>query len=327
MVLQPFARNEAEGRSCLAVTTTYNTFETIMVAEEHLNGVRLPLLWSLLVRSAVSHLFFFFHVALRAGLVEDNTAYVKSTRQWGARYDERNPNNVYDDPTAPYQDEFGNYVEPQGWVEEHGIRPAQPGAGFGADGNAIHPQEDLLEGLPDEERERRRRAKRQHQREYGAGLEDMDREEEERRRVAANGGSGRGNGHARGNDLIDDLPEDPDIAMYRREQQSDQPRSKKGGRFSSFGSSKADEEPTSSRWGGSSSKKSGRAKKSERYGIREDHADLGGSYGGSSSKNSSKVNKGRTASQTDYAPRPSNDRYDIVDDEPSSGRRRGNGDE
>ncbi|KAK9895764.1 hypothetical protein P389DRAFT_170491 [Cystobasidium minutum MCA 4210] len=269
--------------------------------------------------------------ALRAGLVEDNTAYVKSTRQWGNRYDERNPNNVYDDPTAPYQDEFGNTIEPQGWVEEHGIRPSQPGAGFGPDGNALHPEEDLLAGLPDEERERRRRAKRLHQREYGAGLEDLDREEQERRRVAANGGgSGSGNGYARGNDLIDDLPEDPDIAMYRREQQ---PRSsKKGGRFSSFGSSsnQADEEPAGSRWGGgSSSKKSGRAKKSERYGIREDHADLGGSYGrSSSSKNaSSKVSKGRSYSQNDYQPRPSNDRYDIVDDEPSSGRRRNNDDE
>lgn len=264
--------------------------------------------------------------ALRAGLVEDNTAYVKSTRQWGNRYGERNPNNVYDDPNAPYQDEFGNWVQPEGWVEEHGIRPAQPGGGFGPDGNDLHPQEeDLLEGLPDEERERRRRQKRQHKREYGGGLEDMDREEEERMRRATNGNGA--NGSARGDDLIGDLPEDPDIAMYRREQQGS--ARNKGGRFSSFGSSRTEdsEQPTSSKWSSSGGKKSGRAKKSERYGIRADHADLSSSYGNnSSSKSSSKFNKGRTASQSDYNPRPSNDRYDIIDDEPSSGRRRG-GDE
>lgn len=230
---------------------------------------------------------------------------------------------MYDDPTQPYTDEFGNTVEPEGWVEEHGIRSAQPGAGFGSDGNELHPQEeDLLAGLPEEERERRRRAKREHRREYGAGLEDYDREEEERTRRLAGNGDGR-NGSARGDALIDDLPEDPDVAMYRRQQQSDSARSK-GGRFSSFGSNKTDEEP-SSRWKNSSSKKSGRAKKSERYGIRQDHADLGGSYGGSSKNSSSKISKARSSPQNDYEPRPSNDNYDIIDDQP--GRRRRGDDE
>jgi hypothetical protein len=251
--------------------------------------------------------------------VEDNTTYVKSTRQWGNRYGERNPDNPYDDPDRPFEDEFGNPIQPEGWVEEHGIRPAQPSGGFGSNGNAVVPDEDdLLADLPDEERERRRREKRMHRREYGSGLEDLDRQEEETRRTPSSGGR---NGSARGDDLIGDLPEDPDVAMYRRNAEAS--GRKKGGRFSSFGSSKSEEEPRSG-WTGSSSKKSGRAKKSERYGIRQDHADLGGSYGQSSS--AAKLSKGRN-SQTDYQPRPSNDRYDIIDDDNAGSRRRQGEDE
>lgn len=211
-------------------------------------------------------------------------------------------------------------------MEEHGIRPAQPGAGFGNDGNAIHPQEeDLLADLPDEARERRRREKRLHQREYGSGLDDVDREEEERQRRAAAGSNGR-NGSARGvrDHLIDDLPEDPDVAMYRREREQSDSVRKKGGRFSSFGSNKTEEEPSSSKWKGGSSSKKGRAKKSERYGIREDHADLSTSYSAGGKNNSSTRNsQGRSNSQYDYEPRPSNDRYDVIDDDQPSGRRRG----
>lgn len=279
--------------------------------------------------------------ALRAGLVEDNSAYVESTRQWGNKYGERNARNAYDDPNRPFEDEHGNVIEPEGWVEEHGIRPAQPGGGFGPTGNDVHPDGDLLSGLPDEEREQRRRAKRQHRREYGSGLDDRDQEEEEQRRRAANGRSDSYSSSRR-DDLVGDL-DDPDMAAYRRNRErasgagsssyENESIGKKSKSRGFFGGGNKDKETPEDRanntWNSSGgNKKSGRAKKSERYGIRADHADLGSSYSGSSragngnGNGSAKLSKSNSMSGgREYDPRQSTDRYDIIDED-SSGRRR-----
>lgn len=236
--------------------------------------------------------------ALKAGLIQDDTEYIKSTRQWGNRYAERNARNSYDDPDRPYEDEFGNPVTPvERFIENHGIKPAQPAGGFGPKGNEVVPVEeqgDLLAGLPDEERAARKRNKRMQRSEYGAGLDEQDRWDEEQAARQAAGGSGS-NGRSGG--LLDDL-DDPD-AVYRSSRRTDTNLSSGSG---GYGASAP------------APKKSGRSKKSERYGIKADHADLSSrsnSYGKSNGS-------GRRA-------QAQNDQYDIVDDR--RGSRRSTGDE
>ena len=144
-------------------------------------------------------------------------------------------------------------------------------------------------GLPDEDRETRRRNKRNQRAEYGAGLDEQDQWEAEQ---AARGSSSNSNGRS-GGGLLDDL-DDPDAVAYR---------SRRTGSGLSNGGSDG--------YGASAPapKKPGRSKKSERYGIKSDHADLGnyGTYGKSSSS-------GRRA-------QAQNDAYDIVDDRRGSSRR------
>lgn len=238
--------------------------------------------------------------ALKAGLIQDDTEYIKSTRQWGNRYGERNARNSYDDPDRPYEDEFGNTINPvERFVENHGIKPAQPAGGFGPKGNDIIPVErsgDLLSGLPDEDRETRKRNKRMQKAEYGAGLDEQDQWEAEQ---AARGSSSRSNGR-NGGGLLDDL-EDPDAA-YRSSRRTGSTIS---GGSDGYGASAP------------APKKSGRSKKSERYGIKSDHADLGSRSGGGYGKNSSSSSSRRSQAQ--------NDEYDIVDDR--RGSRRSTGDE
>lgn len=250
---------------------------------------------------------------MRSGLVEDDTEYVKSTRQWGAKYGERNPNNPYDDETRPYEDEFGNPLPEsehpgglEGFIENHGIKPAQPAGGFGERGNETAREANLLEGLPDEDRARRKREKLHQRQEYGAGLDEEDRREREREAYTGTSGDGRNQ-----NSLVGDL-EDPDRALYG------------GGRKGSGrqDSSYSDRSSTGKSGGGLFSKKSGRAKKSERYGLSANHQDLG-TNSGSWGKSSSKKESARNGSTSRY----SNDNYDIVEDRSSSNRRSNGGEE
>ncbi|CAD6587722.1 MAG: hypothetical protein CYPHOPRED_004032, partial [Cyphobasidiales sp. Tagirdzhanova-0007] len=217
--------------------------------------------------------------ALKAGLVQDDTAYVKSTRQWGQRYDERNAHNVYDDDTQPYEDENGNPITPvNGFIERHGIRPAQPGGGLGDRGNDVVQEDDLLAGLPDEERERRRRDRKNRKKEYGSGLDARDRDMDDSSQRATNS---RHNPES----LVGDL-DDPDRAMYVNKNGSSS-RARAGRRNNDddgdyYGSAQEQyrgDPLDSPRFMGLGSKKpsyssGGRSKKSERYGLAPDHRDL-----------------------------------------------------
>merc|ERR1712093_53315 len=248
--------------------------------------------------------------AIKSGLVEDDTEYVKSTRQWGHRYGERNANNAYEDEIGNPLPEHERDNAVERFVENHGIKPAQPAGGFGDHGNETARDAGLLEGLPDEDRARRKREKRNNRAEYGAGLDEEDRLEQERER------SGGSNDSRRNQDsLLGDL-DDPDTALYGG-----------GGRRAPArqDSSYSDRSSTGrSGGGGLFSKKSGRAKKSERYGLAADHKDFAtntGSFGRSSNKKDSSRNVNAQTS------RYSNDNYDIVENRGSSGRRNNGGDD
>lgn len=260
------------------------------------------------------------HTALKAGLVQDETEYIKSTRAWGSRYDERNTRNAYDDDNRPYEDEFGNPITPaEAFIENHGIKPAEPAGGLGERGNdTMHYQRgggsaggggDLLDGLPDEDRARRKREKANRRIEYGSGLDEQDQWEADQAARNANGSSGRYTGDS----LLGDL-EDPDaVARPLSNSRSNNPYANRGG----YGNDDYSRESRTSQ--GSvlpATKKSGRSKKSERYGIKSDHADLAstGSSNYGRSSNSRKAER-------------NNDAYDIVDDDRRRSSRRTSGEE
>lgn len=199
--------------------------------------------------------------ALKAGLVEDDTAYMKSTRQWNNRYEQQNARNAYEDDNVPEEDEYGNPIERA--IVEHGRHPAQPSAGFGDDGNETARtarQDDLLAGLPDEERDARRKAKKNQRTEYGSGFDDEYTTQQD---SAAS--------RRQKDSLLYDL-EDGDATLYGG--------GKSGG--STLSQARA---------------KSGKQKKSERYGLAPDHRDLNGSSSGSLRNGSSgRSSKGRQQS-------------------------------
>lgn len=140
----------------------------------------------------------------------------------------------------------------------------------------------MLADLPDEEAEQRRRQKVAQKKAYGQGLDDRDAFEEDMRREAANGGNGSSR---RSNGLIDDI-DDPDRALYSSS------RTKQPSRQDSTGSATYGLGPRKG--------KSGRSKKSERYGLAEDHKDIGVSgYG--KSQNSIAQRKQVERDRADFA--------------------------
>lgn len=335
-------------------TFSFRTSETTRVKAGHPSGVssaaalaRLPLV-ARNVRAAQCMLIplpsvtLYGSTALKAGLVEDDAPYIKSTRQWGNRYEQQNANNAYDIDDIPEEDEYGNPIERA--IIKHGRGPAQPSAGFGDRGNetmgleADRRQDDLLSGLPDEDRDRRKREKKNRVQEYGAGYDD-DYEREQERRNGGGGGGGRSNG------LIDDL-QDPDYA----------PRPIRNGGSSNFGSnnpygggggggsSRGTSAPSRSRSNGGdglvgdledpdalygsrrngeqsimqkrSMGGSGKQKKSDRYGLSSDHQDLGAAPSKSSSSSGKAGKKQKSMdSYSQGGDRGSygNDRYDGYD--------------
>lgn len=281
--------------------------------------------------------------------MQDDTEYVKSTRQWGTRYDERNARNAYEDESRPFEDEFGNEIPHNAverFVENHGIKPAQPGGGLGPRGNDIVPVEDeLLAGLPDEDKERRRRERKNRKKEFGSGLEAADREEMDR-------SAGRDPlSEIRNSSLVADL-DDPDRGSSngrlggggsggRRDPRDydfpDEGRRGSNGftnyNNSSMASDYSHDSGSNSRFGGLGAKKSGRSKKSERYGLAADHRDLSANnpYASSgsrsnkdrstySSNNPYRSGRNGGSSSDRYSSPADNDRYDIRN---SSERRRG----
>lgn len=132
------------------------------------------------------------------------------------------------------------------------MHPAQPAGGVGPLGN------DLLEGLPDEDRERRRRDRVAKKQQFGAGLADQDAYDDDLR---ANGGVQR---RQTNDSLVGDL-EDPDRALYGGAPRNATTTQQQPSRSDSFG------------LGSKKKKATGRSKKSERYGLAEDHRDLSSS--------------------------------------------------
>lgn len=183
--------------------------------------------------------------------------------------------------------------------------------------------------MPDEDAERRRRRRKDQKREYGSGLRDQDDYEDEIRRGDNNDSDSRRNGGG----LLDDL-DDHDRALYggsssrNRDSTNGRPEPSRNDSTGSFGLG-------SRKKGG----KSGRAKKSERYGLAEDHRDVG-VYGSGRAPNSIAQRKQQERDRAEFAsnnpysssaasatsPR-NNDRYDVRNSEDSRRKPTANGDE